>query len=165
MTFAVLSWLFVMAVAIHNAEEAIWLPAWSATAGRWRHSVGSTEFRFAVTVLTVLAAGASALANLQGKESLGAYLLCGYALAMLFNVAFPHVLATLIMRRYAPGTATAVLFNLPVTIALLRRALMDGYIDSKTFVWVGPVVVVTIVAVIPILIGLGRAAFRPHEAH
>jgi hypothetical protein len=61
--------------------------------------------------------------------------------------------------------ATAVLFNLPVTVALLRRALMDGYIDSRTFVWVGPVVVVTIIAVIPILIGLGRAAFRPHEAH
>ena len=94
----------------------------------------STEFRFALTVLTVLAAGASALANLQGKESLGAYLLCGYALAMLLNVALPHVLATLIMRSYAPGTATAVLFNLPVTVALLRRALMDGYIDSRTFV-------------------------------
>ena len=162
MTFAVLSWLFVLAVALHNAEEAIWLPAWSATAGRWHSGIGRTEFRFAATVLTMLAAGASALANLQGKESLGAYLLCGYALAMLLNVAFPHVLATLIMRRYAPGTATAVLFNLPVTVALLGRALMEGYIDSKTFVWVGPVVTLTIVALIPILFGVGRAAYRPH---
>jgi hypothetical protein len=110
----------------------------------------------------MLAAGASALANLQGKESIGAYLLCGYALAVLLNVLFPHVLATMIMRRYAPGTATAVLFNLPVTVALLRRALMEGYIDSKTFVWVGPVVTLTIVALIPILFGVSRSAYRPH---
>jgi hypothetical protein len=39
---------------------------------------------------------------------------------------------------------------------------MEGYIDSKTFVWVGPVVTLTIVALIPILFGVGRAAYRPH---
>ena len=28
-------WLFPAAITVHNLEEAIWLPAWSRTAGRW----------------------------------------------------------------------------------------------------------------------------------
>jgi hypothetical protein len=159
-SYLTLAWFFVAAIAAHNAEEAIWLPGWSRTAGKWHHAVGSSELRFALAVLTALAAVAAVLANLQGKQSLGAYLLCGYALAMLLNVAVPHVLATMVMRRYAPGTATAVLINLPVTATLLRTALAEGYIDSGTFVWAGPLVVITLVALIPFLFKLGLAMNR-----
>ncbi len=155
-SYSTLAWFFVAAIAVHNVEEAVWLPGWSATAGRWHHTVGSSEFRFALAVLTLVAAVAAVLANLQGKQSLGSYLLCGYALAMLLNVAVPHVLSTLAMRRYAPGTATAVLINLPVTATLLRTALAEGYIDSGTFVWAGPLVVIAIVALIPVLFRAGR---------
>lgn len=80
---------------------------------------------------------------------------------MLLNVAFPHVLATMVMRRYAPGTATAVLINLPVTTMLLRAALAEGYIDSSTFVWAGPLVAIAIVALIPVLFSVGRAMNLP----
>jgi hypothetical protein len=156
MGFMVLAWIFVLAVAIHNAEEAIWLPAWSKTAGRWHRPIGKSEFRFAVGALTILAAGVTALAELQGKLSLGAYLLCGYALAMLLNVVVPHVFATLAMSRYAPGTATAVLINLPVTALLLRTALADGYVDGSQFIWVGPLVVLGLIASIPLLFWAGR---------
>ena len=156
-SYSTLAWFFVAAVAVHNAEEAIWLPGWSRTAGRWHQTVGSREFRFALAVLTLLAAVAAVLASSQGKQSPGSYLLCGYALAMLLNVAVPHGLATLAMRRYAPGTATAVLINLPVTALLLRTALAEGYIDSGTFVWAGTLVTIAIVAFIPVLFRVGRA--------
>jgi len=79
-----------VAVAAHNLEEAIWLPKWSQSAGKWHPKVSAVEFRFAVAVLTILAAIAAILANLQGKGSIGAYLVSGYALAMLLNVIFPH---------------------------------------------------------------------------
>lgn len=158
MSYLNLAWLFAAAIAVHNAEEAIWLPGWSRTAGRWHHTVGSSEFRFALAVLTMLAAVAAVLASLQGKQSLGAYFLCGYALAMLLNVAVPLVLATLVTRHYAPGTATAVLINLPVTAMLLRTALAESYIDSSTFAWAGPLVAITIVALVPVLFRVGRAA-------
>src|SRR5262245_23718629 len=109
MTFFALTWAFVLAVAIHNLEEALWLPAWSRRAGRWHYPVGAPEFRFAVLVLTAAVVAAALLANNGGKGSIGAYLLSGYALAMLLNVVFPHVLASLIRREYAPGTLTALL--------------------------------------------------------
>jgi len=111
--FIILAWLFAAVVAIHNLEEAAFLPAWSGQAGRWHRRVGASEFRFAVFVLTVLAGVAALIATVQGRESFGAYVLTGYALAMLLNVAFPHLLATLAMGRYMPGTATALVLNLP----------------------------------------------------
>ena len=156
MGFVWLAWLFVLVVALHNLEEAIWLPAWSQAAGRWHCPVGNSEFRFAVVVLTLLAAGAAGLATLQGKGGLGAYLVTGYALAMLVNVLFPHLLATLVLRRYVPGTATAVLLNMPVTIALLESSIREGYIELGAFAIYGSLVVVGIVSSIPLLFWIGR---------
>jgi len=146
MTFVQFGWLFAIVTAAHNLEEAIWLPDWSRTAGRWHHAVGNTELRFAVIVLTLLAVIVVWLATVQGKESFGAYLVAGYALAMLLNVLFPHLLATVAMRRYMPGTATAVMLNLPVTIYVLALGFREGYIEPQTFLIFGPIVVLGIVA-------------------
>ena len=55
MDFVLLSGLFALAVTLHNLEEALLLPTWSRSAGRWHHPVGAREFRFAVAVLTVFA--------------------------------------------------------------------------------------------------------------
>ncbi len=156
MTFETLSGLFVAAVTAHNLEEAVWLPAWSRSAGKWHPKVTGFQFRFAVGVLTVLAAMAALLAVHQGKASAGAYVLCGYALAMALNAAFPHLLASLAMRSYMPGTATALLLNLPIAFALIGTALNEGYITLPRFLLTGPIVVIAIVASIPLLFWLGR---------
>jgi hypothetical protein len=156
MNFVQSGWLFAIAVIVHNLEEAIWLPDWSRTAGRWHPAVGNAEFRFSVIVLTLLAILSVALATVQGKESLGAYLVAGYALAMLLNVLLPHVVASLVRRSYMPGTATAVLLNLPVTLYVLTLAFREGYIEPHAFVIFGPAIVVVIVALIPLLFWLGR---------
>ena len=156
MTFVQSAWLFATVTALHNLEEAIWLPEWSRNAGRWHHAVERDEFRFAVIVLTLLAVLSVVLAIHQGKESLGAYLVTGYALAMLLNVLLPHVVASLVMRRYMPGTATAVLLNLPVTLCVLNLGLREGHIHPHAFIVFGPVVVVAIVGSIPLLFWVGR---------
>jgi hypothetical protein len=156
MGFGLLAWLFVAAVAIHNLEEAIWLPAWSQIAGRWHQPVDNAEFRFAVLILTALAAAAAGLASVQGKGSFGAYIVAGYGLAMLLNVLIPHVLATLWLSRYMPGTGTALLLNLPITLLLLRQAFLEGYVEPWAFLIFGPAVVVGIVALIPLLFWMGR---------
>ena len=156
MDFNLLIWLFAMAITVHNFEEAIWLPAWSKTAGRFHHPIGIFEFRFAVIVLTVMAYIAAALTMIGGKGSIGAYLISGYALAMLINVVFPHLLATLVMRRYAPGTATAIALKLPITSMLLYQSFKEGFIDKSEFIYVGPLVVVGILLLIPGLFFMGR---------
>jgi Protein of unknown function with HXXEE motif len=156
MTFETLTGLFVLVVAIHNLEEALWLPAWSQRAGRRHITVGAREFRFAVAVLTAAAAAAAWLAYSGGRGSIGAYLLSGYALAMLLNVIFPHVLATLVLREYTPGTLTALLLNLPVCALLLEHALREQYVETQVFLWAGPLTVLAIVAAIPLLFAIGR---------
>lgn len=156
MSFATLVILFVVAISLHNLEEAIWLPRWSQQAGRWHAPLLECEFRLAVLALTLLAAAVAALALMQGPQSLGAYILSGYALAMGLNVFIPHVLAIIIMRRYMPGTVTAVLLNLRVCAATIDAAVREGQIDADRFVWIGPLVVVGIGALIPVLFGTGR---------
>ena len=160
MNFVLLSWLFALVVTIHNLEEAILLPKWSKTAGRWHHPVGDREFRFAVAVITVLAYVAAYFATSGGKGSIGAYIISGYALAMLLNVLFPHLIATLAMRRYAPGTATALLFNFPITSLLLYQSFHQGYVEKSKYLYIGPIVVVGIVLLIPVLFVVGRRLFE-----
>lgn len=152
--FELLAWAFVGAIAIHNLEEAVLLPRWSQTAGKWHAPVGAFEFRFAVLILTVLGAAFAFLAVNGGKA--GIYLLCGYALAMALNVAVPHVAGTIALRRYVPGTATAVLLNLPICAALLFVADRDGLISLSTFAWVSLLVIAGILALIPLLFRIGR---------
>jgi len=83
-------------------------------------------------------------------------LITGYALAMLLNVVFPHFIATVVLRRYAPGIVTALLLNFPITFLLLRRAVLEKYVELPKFVWIGPLIVACILGSIPILFALGR---------
>ncbi|TFG93621.1 MAG: HXXEE domain-containing protein [Syntrophobacterales bacterium] len=156
MDFITLSWTFAVAVTVHNLEEALFLPQWSEKAGRWHPPVGAREFRFAVTILTLFAFIVAYWSASGPRGGIGAYLVSGYALAMLLNVVFPHLAATLFMRRYMPGTATSVLFVLPITSLLLYRAFFQGYIVPSLFVYIGPGIVAGIMLSIPILFIIGR---------
>jgi hypothetical protein len=154
--FIILSWLFAISITVHNIEEAIWLPKWSASAGRWHHPVEPRVFRFAVLILTILAYIAAILASIGEKQSIGAYLITGYALAMLLNVLFPHIIATFALKKYAPGLITALLLNLPSASALLYFAVIEGYIDLNKFFYSGPLVTITILGLIPIIFAFGK---------
>jgi len=158
MNFNFLAWIFVVVIAIHNFEEALLLPKWSRSAGHWHAPVGEHEFRFAVIVLTLLAGLIAFLA--VRRYEVGICLLCGYALAMALNVLLPHVAATVAMRRYAPGTATAVLLNLPVCVSLLVTAGQEHLVSWRTFAWVAPLTIAGILGSIPILFRMGRVIFR-----
>jgi hypothetical protein len=59
-----------------------------------------------------------------------------------------------------PGTATAVLLNLPFGLLYLLQALAQGHIKPRVFYWAGPVVVVCILASIPVLFAIGRRLFQ-----
>ena len=159
MTLAELGWLFTLGVLVHNAEEAVWLPAWSVQAGRWHAPVGAGEFRFAVGVLTLFFVLAAAGASMGGAGSFPAYLMAGCVLTMVLNVVFPHLLATVFMRKYMPGTATALLLTLPLGSLYLKEAITGHHIDPGVFVWAGPLTAVLVAASLPLLFMLGRKIF------
>ena len=147
---------FCAAVTVHNLEEALYLPAWSVAAARFHPPVGVFAFRFAVVALTLAAYVCAALA--AAGSTVGAYLVCGYGLAMAANAVVPHLVATVALRRYAPGTATGLLLNLPIGVALVAAAAAEGRIEWPSFVWAGPITVIGLAAAIRPLLALGRSA-------
>jgi hypothetical protein len=132
MTFSKLQWLFPIAVTLHNTEEAIWMPRWTAghAAQLQVHPPGAAEIIAALVVFTAAAFALTYLSARHGPESIWAYLTFGYIVAMLVNVFVPHVPAAIVFRGYAPGVVTAVLINLPVMSLLTFKMLREGWVHG-----------------------------------
>jgi hypothetical protein len=132
MDFRRLQWLFPIAVTLHNAEEAIWMPGWDAghLAQLRVRPPGAAEILTALVVFTVAAFAVTYMSVRRGPESIWAYLTFGYIIAMLANVFVPHVPAAIVFRGYAPGVVTAVLINLPVMSILVIRMLRKGWVHG-----------------------------------
>jgi hypothetical protein len=130
MSFKKLQWLFPIAVALHNGEEAIWMPGWSAAhfAHLPLHPPGTVGIRVALAVLTVAAFVVTDLSARKGPGSFWAYVMFGGIVTMLVNVFVPHIPATIIFWRYTPGVVTAVLINLPVMSFLAVQAVRDRWV-------------------------------------
>jgi hypothetical protein len=151
-----LSALFVLAVLLHNLEEAIWLPAWSQSADRWHQPVTAPVFAFAVSVLSVLLVSLAYAAKRYGPQTVSAYLFAGYVFAMVANALVPHFAATAFTRSYVPGTVTAVLFTAPIGTLLLRRLLATGNVSLQRLYWCAPLVALVLLAFIPPLFWVGK---------
>jgi hypothetical protein len=130
MSFRNLLWLFPVAITLHNAEEAIWFPAWSQQPGRWFAPVAPGVFRFAVAVLTILAYLIAWLSAVSGKQTVWTYLVFGCMVATLANALIPHIAVSLATRRYMPGTVTAAALNLPALSLLVTLAVKEGYVSG-----------------------------------
>jgi ABC-type Fe3+-siderophore transport system permease subunit len=152
----VLIWVFTLGVCLHNAEEAYFAEALSEHADRLRRRIGPTTFRFALLALCVVFLIVATAATIGGPRSVGAYLIAGFALAMVINAVVPHLVATIAARRYAPGTATAVLLNLPLGLFLLLRSLKRGDVDPAVFVYSGPLTALGVLILIAPLVLLAR---------
>jgi Protein of unknown function with HXXEE motif len=155
MRWQTIGWLFAGALTLHNAEEGLWLLPWAKRRGYWRIPVSIAQARIVLVLLTLLAYGCAWLSAIGNRA--GIYLLCGVALTMLLNVLVPHLIASIALRTYSPGTGTAVALNLPMTCWLLHRAFVEQRITPHTFAWAGPAVVVGILALIPLLFLLLKA--------
>lgn len=151
-----IGWLFTLGTLLHNAEEAVWLPAWSQRVRRISKPVAASVFRLAVGVVSILFVAITCAASFSQPEGIAAYLMAGYVLTMVMNVFFPHTLASFVTRSYMPGTATAILFNLPLGLFYLLHAITGGYIALPTFYWAGPAVILGFLALLPALFAIGR---------
>jgi hypothetical protein len=119
--------LFLLGFSLHNLEEGLWLPAWSKKARRFHREVAGNEFRFALILITSLGYVLTFLQLLLGKECpIVSYAYCGFIGMMAANAVFPHLLATVALKRYAPGTITGLFLNLPFGLAVLWKLFNDG---------------------------------------
>ena len=107
------------------------MPKWVAVHSRQLPvHPGATKIWFGLLLLTLAAFAVTYRSARKGKRSLWAYLLFGYAVAMLVNVLLPHIPATLVFREYTPGVVTAVLINLPIMGILLFQAVREQWVPG-----------------------------------
>ena len=116
--------LFVLAFIIHNIEEAIWLPGWSKHAKKYHRTVEFNEFVFAVLIITVSGIMLTFLKCTTGNKTVNCLYL-GYVGMMVLNAIFPHLLATIALRRYAPGLITAIVLNAPIGCYIIFESLNE----------------------------------------
>jgi len=116
---------------LHNAEEAIWFPSWSSNLSFWHPAVGELEFRIAIILVTLLFYGAIYY-SMTIVTQFSNYIFSGVVTMILFNVFFPHLLGTIMTGELVPGVATGVLLNVPITILLLWKGMIEKRISWKT---------------------------------
>jgi hypothetical protein len=151
--------LFLLGFTLHNIEEALWLPQWSKHARKYHKEVSKNEFRFAVIIVTAI----GYLLTFQyfifaPSFALSKYIYLGFLLMMVGNVIFPHLIATLVLKKYAPGTITGILLNAPIGIYILQRAIKKA--DELVFVIVCAIIIAVIfILLINLLFNLGKYLF------
>ena len=150
-------WLFPVAFAIHNIEEALWLPAWSQSAGRFHRSVGRFEFAFAIVVITAVSVVITILFYVNGKQSLPCYLFFAFNVGMFVNVFVPHLAGTIALKRYCPGLLTGMVLLVPTTLYLLWYGYTNDFYSLPKFWYVTIPFAGLIIGSIPVLFKIGRA--------
>jgi hypothetical protein len=131
-------WLVPILVTIHNLEEALLMPAFlqarnESIPGSLRDllpPVTYRQFLIALLIVTVIPYLITLFGNPGRAGGIGVYLLLGFLVVMLINVA-AHVFMAVIIGGYAPGIVTALLMNLPFSVYLLRRALRERWVTGR----------------------------------
>jgi drug/metabolite transporter (DMT)-like permease len=119
--------LFLLGFTLHNLEEAIWLPKWSRHAKKFHEPVEANEFVFAVIIITIIGYVLTALDILiSSPGSFINYVYLGFIGMMCLNSLFPHLAATVALKRYAPGLITALLLNLPFSLLIIIGHIKGG---------------------------------------
>lgn len=118
--------LFLLGFSLHNIEEALWLPGWSKHARKYHKEVSPNEFRFAVIIITAIGYLLTFQYFVFGSAYAAAkYIYLGFILIMILNVFFPHLIATIVLKKYAPGLITGLLLNAPLGTYILLKKIGD----------------------------------------
>ena len=143
---------FCFAITLHNLAEALWLPQWSKHASKFHRPVSSNEFNFAVVFITILAYLSTFLFFYFPEVSLTKWMFTGFLGSMIVNAIFPHLVATILMKKYAPGLMTGVLLNVPINSLIIYQMFIQNLISWKGLILSTIVVGCVLLALIPIFI-------------
>jgi len=148
--------LFLMSFTLHNIEEGIWLPKWSKNAEKYHLKVANNEFHFALMVVTILGYILTFLfIGLGQSNEILKYIYLGFILMMCFNAIFPHLLATIILKKYAPGTLTGLFLNLPIGLFVVFEIYGKELEFYKLIIGFVTVTIITVLSLRP-LFKLGK---------
>lgn len=119
--------IFLLGFTLHNIEEAVWLPKWSKYAKKFHEPVESNEFGFAVIIITMLGYLLTTLDILMGHSTnFVNYIYLGFIGMMGINAILPHLISTVLIKKYSPGLITAMFLNLPLSFIIIFLSIRRG---------------------------------------
>ena len=114
-------------ITLHNIEEALWLTEWQIkNMPNIRKNPKKENFIFAVLGITILGYLTAGLFMLYPDKIYFQYAFIGFIGAMLINAIIPHLLLTIIYRKYCPGVFTGCFLLMPFHIIFLINATNNG---------------------------------------
>ncbi|QUI21413.1 HXXEE domain-containing protein [Vallitalea pronyensis] len=149
-------WIFPLAITLHNMEEGLWMPKWSEKHPRFSKIKGKNEFHFALICVTILAYMATFLFALFQSEVIFRYLFYGFVGAMLLNAIMPHLLVTIITKKYCPGVLTGVFLNIPCFSLLIIHSVNEKLINGIEVMISTGIMSIVLLGLLPILFKIGR---------
>ena len=129
-----------LALAAHNAEEAVFARNWAIANSDWltqytRRDLAEiwagSGFRLSLLGLTLGLFALAVSASRGPKCGAAVYTLLGVLAAFAANALFPHIAGAVALQAYVPGVATAVLFVLPVAAWVYISTLREGYATRR----------------------------------
>nr|WP_280740123.1 HXXEE domain-containing protein [Paenibacillus maysiensis] len=91
------------------------------------------------------------------NSSLAKYILTGFLGSMIVNALFPHLLASIMLKRYAPGVLTGILLNIPINSLILYQFFQNHELTFKTLLLSTLAVGIVLLGLIPILFKVGKS--------
>lgn len=126
--------LFGVGVTLHNLEEAVYLPAWLRSNVTLFFEPNRKIYWVMTSLVSVVIWVPIVGICLSPDGSRFQGVLSGFALVMAINAVLPHFAWSLLKHSYSPGTATGILFNLPLGAQLIREQ-MSTATASHVYVW------------------------------
>lgn len=147
---------FPLAITLHNIEEALWLPQWSQHASKYHKPVEKSEFHFALIIITALAYLVTFFRVIIPDVVFISWMFYGFLGVMVINAIFPHLIATIALKKYAPGLFTGIFLIIPINSILIYRAIDIGFITITEVIVATAVMGVFLILIIPLLFRAGR---------
>ncbi|QTE21802.1 HXXEE domain-containing protein [Polaribacter cellanae] len=128
--------LLPFAFALHNFEEILGMEKWTKSIPIFIHKpVTTRQFGIAVILFTILGFAITFSKELYQTEKYYYLIITGFSGMLFLNVFFPHLLAVIYLRKYAPGIITGLLINLPLTITILLLVKDSEILSQKQMIF------------------------------
>lgn len=119
------------------------------------NAVTPSEFHFAVIVITILAYLSAFYFFYNQASELAKWFFIGFLGSMIVNAIFPHLLASILMKKYAPGLLTGLFLNLPINSFIIVQIFQKSYFTWKELIISTIVVGTLLLSLIPLLFKVG----------
>lgn len=137
MNLAILINLLPIAFALHNIEEYYGMENWTKNNPFYRFEpVKTKQFLVAIFLFSMLGFVLVYSRSYYPTKEIYSTVVLGFSGMLFLNVFFPHLLATLLTKKYSPGLFTAIFINLPLCSAIIWKMGSEGSFSIQQLIFI-----------------------------